>query len=112
MLQLPIQVDQLHILLADEPRKSVEYTTKQQRTDQSGALLWDVPVVLLGPGGAQVARIRVPHEPKELKQGEMLRVQNLSVFYWETEGNSGISFRAERLERLTPGAPAKHGSPA
>jgi hypothetical protein len=108
-LQLPLRTEELMIFLAEPPRESVDFTTKRPRLDPEGRALFEVPVVLIGLGGAQVARIRCPQTPRNAAPGQQLKVTALTVFYWETDGNSGISFRAERIEAI--GQPGPGGSP-
>jgi len=97
-LQLPLRTEDLMILLAEPPRESVDFASKRPRVDTEGRPLFDVPVVLIGTGGAQLARIRSAVIPRNVAQGQPLIVTGLTAFYWETEGSSGISFRAERIE--------------
>ncbi len=106
-LQLPLRVEDLMILLAEPPRESVDFATKRPRTDSDGRPLFDVPVVLIGTGGAQLARIRSAQVPRNVTQGQPLKVTALTAFYWETDGSSGISFRAEKIEAGSVPGPAK-----
>lgn len=108
-LQLPLRTEELMILLAEPPRESVDFATKRPRADAEGRPLFEVPVVLIGSGGAQLARIRCPQVPRTAQQGQQLKVTALTAFYWETDGNSGISFRAERID--AGGQPGPTGGP-
>jgi len=105
-LQLPLRTEDLMILLAEPPRESVDFTTKRPRVDSEGRPLFEVPVVLIGSGGAQLARIRCPQPPRTAQAGQQLKVSALTAFYWENEGNSGISFRAERIDAAGQPGPA------
>jgi len=105
-LQLPLRTEDLMILLAEPPRESVDFASKRPRVDSDGRALFDVPVVLIDTGGAQLARIRSAHVPKNVRQGQPLEVKGLTAFYWETDGSSGISFRAERIEAMGNPGPA------
>jgi hypothetical protein len=86
------------ILLSEPPRDSVDFTTKRPRLDAEGRQLFDVPVVFIGNGGAQLARVRCPQVAPHLAPGQALKITGLTVFSWENDGNSGVSFRAERIE--------------
>ena len=100
MFLMPIAVDQLLVLAAGEAKASIDRQTNQQRTDAAGAQLYDVPVVLIGDGGAMPCNVRIPRKLDGVTPGALLKVHNLRAFFWETGDRAGLSFRAEKIELI------------
>src|SRR3978361_367872 len=98
-MRFPIDTSRLRFLVvaaAEELRQFEEGKPRElwaARTDANGDVLWRVQVVALGDGDAEIIRVTVPGDPK-VGQGEMVRVQDMTVQGWEMDGRSGMTYRA------------------
>ena len=107
-MRFPIDVRQLTFIAGSDPAGVMDMEGRQREDKASGELLWGLDLVALGgKDGAEVWPVRIAGEPKGISTGQPLRVEGLRAQYWEIEGRSGISFRADRLEPA--GAAAKGG---
>jgi hypothetical protein len=109
-LRIPVDMALASFLSAGEPTAYVDRTTGRQRTDVNGAALYNVPLLAMADGVAEVVVVRVPHQPANLVQGAPVRLTGLTAQYWENEGRSGISYRATRVEPAGPAHTAKAAS--
>jgi hypothetical protein len=100
MLMLPIAVEKLLVIATGDAKPSIDRQTGQQRTDANGALVWDLEVVLIGNGGAETVRVRIPHK-LEVAPGAQLKAVNLTALSWQNGDRSGVSYRAEKIEVLS-----------
>ena len=74
------------------------YNTPDKAT---GEVLYAVDVVALGgEEGAEVWPIRIPGEPKGIRQGQPIRVSGLTAAPWSMDNRHGITFRASAIEPL------------
>jgi hypothetical protein len=102
MMRFPIDTSRLKFLVvaaAEELRQFEEGKPRDAwapRTDINGDVLWRVQVVALGDGDAEIIRVTVPGDPK-VGQGEMVRVQDMTVQGWEMDGRSGMTYRAATI---------------
>jgi hypothetical protein len=64
-----------------------------RRTDINGDVLWRVQLVALGDGDTEIIRVTVPGDPK-VGQGEMVRLQEMTVQGPEMDSRSGMTYRA------------------
>jgi hypothetical protein len=98
-MRFPIDTSRLRFLVvapAEELRQFEEGKPREAwaaRKDANGDVLWRVQVVALGDGDAEIIRVTVPGDPK-VGQGEMVRVQDMTVQGWEMDGRSGMTYRA------------------
>src|SRR3954468_17057806 len=98
-MRLPIDTDRLQFLVVAgaEPLKQFEEGKPREswapRVDANGEVLWRIELVALGDGQAQIIRVSVPGEPA-VKQGEMVRVEEMTAQAWEMDGRNGMAFRA------------------
>jgi hypothetical protein len=102
MMRFPIDTSRLKFLVVaagEELRQFEEGKPRDawaRRTDANGEVLWRVQVVALGDGDAEIIRVTVPGDPK-VGQGEMVRVQDMTVQGWEMDGRSGMTYRAAAI---------------
>jgi hypothetical protein len=104
-MRLPIDVTKLTVLAIGEPRPVFEFGTEIPKTGSDGKPVVKVPVLLLGSGERTdpTATITVSGDVAQVKSGETLRCQNLTVSTWSMRDNSGrertgITLRADRLD--------------
>lgn len=93
--------DAYKVMSAGVPEPVVDRVTGEQRHDRDGRLLSGVPVVLFAvDGGAEVVTVRCADIGEGVDQGAALRVTGLAVTPWQMGDRSGLTFSAERIERL------------
>jgi hypothetical protein len=98
-MRYPIDTSRLRFLVvapAEELRQFEEGKPREawaRRTDANGEVLWRVQLVALGDGDAEIIRVTVPGDPK-VGQGEMVRLQDMTVQAWEMDGRNGTTYRA------------------
>jgi hypothetical protein len=101
-VRFPIDTSRLKFLVvapAEELRQFEEGKPREAwapRTDANGEVLWRVQVVALGDGDAEIIRVTVRGDP-QVGQGEMVRVQEMTVQGWEMDGRSGMTYRAAAI---------------
>ncbi len=113
-MRLPIDTSRLQFLVvaAAEPLKQYEQdkprATWAPRVDTNGEVLWGVNLVAFGAGEADVFRVAVPGDPG-VAEGEMVRVDALTVQAWERDGRFGMSYRAAAIHstKLRPASGEK-----
>lgn len=99
---VPVDVSKWQLLTVSEAQPQLQYDKnkppqeREPKTDRNGEILWQVDLVALGEGDAEVIRVSVPGDPK-LKQGEIVRAEGLTAHAWEMEDRYGVSFRASAL---------------
>lgn len=100
-MRFQLDTTAMTFLAAGPPEPVTDYDTKAPRIGEDGKPLYAVSLVALGPDGAQVFSVKTAGEPKGITQGTPVKVANLVATYWELNGRSGVSFRAERIEATT-----------
>jgi hypothetical protein len=101
-MRLPIDTSRLQFLAVAgaEPLKQFEEGKPREawapRVDGNGEVLWRIELVALGDGQAEIIRVSVPGDPG-VRQGEMVRVEEMTAQAWEMEGRSGMAFRASAV---------------
>jgi hypothetical protein len=76
------------------------------RQDRDGRPIYAFNVLATTGVDADVLSVKVAGEI-EASVGEVVRLRALTVEYWEMEGRSGVSFRAQGIEHGKPGEPAR-----
>jgi hypothetical protein len=88
------------VVAAAEPLKQFEEGKPREswapRVDGNGEVLWRIELVALGNGEAEIIRVSVPGDPA-VKQGEMVRVEDMTAQAWEMDGRNGMAFRATAI---------------
>lgn len=102
-MRLPIDTTGLIFLLVKDAEPVRDYETKQVKADADGVPLFQVDVVAMGHGEAEVIRVKVPGEPEGLTVNGPVTVAGLVASAWQMDGRSGVSFRADTIR---DGAPA------
>ena len=102
-MRLPIDVTTISFLAASEPEPMTEHDSDRPRLDRDGKPLCVVRVVALADGQAEILAVRLAGvPPKAVVQGAALRVRGLSATPWSMAERSGITYRAEAIEPLSP----------
>ena len=101
-MRLPIDAAQMSFMTAGDPRPVLDFETKEQRADRNGEPLYSVRVFASGEDIGQVIEVKVAGEPG-VARNMPVRVAGLTVQPWTLKnGKSGIAFRAQRIEPVTP----------
>ena len=99
-MKLPIDTSALRFLCAVAPEPVIDFDSKRPKTDESGAPLYAVQLVVLADGGAEVITAKVAGEPKGVTAGATVRVVGLVANPWAMGERSGVAYRAERIEPM------------
>lgn len=106
-VKLPIDTTGMTFLAAGPPEPVLDFESKAQRMDESGAPLHSVQVVALNDGGAEVIAVKVAGQPKGVTQGSAVKIAGLVATPWTMGDRSGVAYRADQIE---PAQAAKAGS--
>lgn len=101
MMRLRIDTTGMEFMAAGPPEPVVDYDTKQPKTDESGAELHALQLVVLGDEGADVISVKFPGRPKGVVKGTAVRVTGLVAVPWSMNDRSGVAFRATAVEALS-----------
>ena len=99
-MRLPVDTTTVRFVAAGPPEPSIDYATKQQRTDDSGQPLFQVHLLAVGGGARDVISVRVAGEPKGIAELQPVKVTELVASTWSMDDRFGVSFRAQRIEPL------------
>ena len=99
-MRLPLDTSQITFQAVGSPEPAVDFATKQPKTDENGAPLFNVQVVAISNGEAEIMQVRVSGEPAKFGPSTSLRITGLFASPWTMGDRSGISYRAEKVEPL------------
>jgi hypothetical protein len=109
-MRLPISTDELQFIVATPPKPVPVFggAQGQVRQDRDGRPIYAFNVLATTGVDADVLSVKVAGAI-EAAVGESVRLRALTAEYWEMEGRSGVSFRAEGVDREkpAPGDPAR-----
>lgn len=92
---------QIQVLSEPEVDRQFEKGKKREesapKTDANGEVMWRVRVAVVSESDADVLFISVPGNPG-VKQGELVRVEGLTVRPWEMEDRYGLTIRAASIK--------------
>lgn len=106
-MRLPVDTNLVNFICAGAPEPVVDFESRRPKTDESGTPLYQVVLVAMSDGVAEVIAVKVPGEPKGLAQGAPVRLTGLVAVPWSMGERSGVAYRASRVE---PASPARSGS--
>ena len=101
-MQLDIDTTKITFLSAGEAEQMTEHDSDRPRLDKDGKALFVVRLVALSNGQAEVLPVRVAGESPKVGQGTPVRCTGLTATPWQMGERSGITYRAERIEAVTP----------
>lgn len=108
-MRLPIDTRELRFVVAKPPEAVKAFGTDQIKTDREGRPIYTVDVLAVGNEKPEVLTIKLPG-PAEAQELEPVELVGLTAEYWEMGDRSGVSFRAELLNRPTLKTPRDAGS--
>jgi hypothetical protein len=103
-MRLPIDTTELSFICAGTPEAVVDFESRRPKTDENGQALFQVPLVAMSDGVAEVIAVKVGGQPAGLVQGGPVRITGLTALAWQMGDRSGVAYRAARLEPATPAA--------
>jgi hypothetical protein len=68
-MKLPIDTTNLAFICAGPAEACVDFESKRPKVDDNGIQLYQVPLVAMTDGVAEVIAVKVPGQPKGLTQG-------------------------------------------
>jgi hypothetical protein len=101
-MRLPIDTTSLAFICAGEAQAAVDYDTRRPKTDDNGVPLFQVALVAMSDGNAEVINCKVPGQPTGLVAGSPVRLIDLVAIPWAMGERSGVAYRVTRIEPLTP----------
>ena len=97
-MKLPIDTTGLMFLLVKDAEPVRDFETKRVKADSDGVPLFQVDLVAMGNGEADIIRVKVAGEPKALTINGPVTVEGLVAQPWSMDnGRSGVSFRADAI---------------
>jgi hypothetical protein len=108
-MRLPIDTTGVSFLCAGEAEPVLDYESGRPKVDRSGQPLYQLSLVGMADGVAEVIAVKVPGEPKGISRGTAVRPVGLSANPWTIGDRSGIAYRAERIEVARAGADSRSG---
>ncbi len=105
-MKLPIDTSGMTLLCATPPEPVIDFDTRRPRADENGEPIYQLQVVALGEGGAEVLQVKVSGQPKGITQGAPVKVTGLVATPWSMNDRSGVSFRAAKVEPVAATASA------
>lgn len=99
-MRIPVDVTNVHFLAAGAPEPCLDFDTKAQKTDNTGQLVFNVPLLAVGGGTRELLVVKVSPEPKGVSELAQVKVSDLVATTWTIDNRSGVSFRATKIEPL------------
>ena len=98
-MRLPVDTSVVHFVSAGPAEPSIDFDTKQPKTDAKGVAINQVHLFVVGDGGTrEVISVKVSGDVKGLGQFTPVRVTDLVATTWSMGDRSGVSFSASRIE--------------
>ena len=95
---------------APEPKNDEHGTQKADR--RTGELLFVTELVAMDDDGAEVLKVTTGGGAPKVGKRQMVTVSGLRVQHWAMDGRSGLTFRADAISPVRPGAAAPAGAGA
>jgi len=101
-VKLPIDTSSITFMVATPAEPVRDFETKRPKLDpETGLPLFNVQLVALAEGGAEIIGVKLPGEPAGLAQGVPVNVLGLVATPWAMGDRNGVAFRATRIEPAT-----------
>ena len=106
-MRLPIDTSAISFLCAVAPEPVVDFETKRPRADENGEPLYQVQLIAMTDGAAEILAVKVPGQPGPgIRQGHPVKVHGLVAQPWIMNDRAGVAFRAARIEPIVAQAKA------
>ena len=100
-MRLPIDTTQLSFICAGPAEPVLDYESRRPKTDENGTPLFQVALVAMCDGVAEVIAVKVPGQPAGIAQGAPVRLRGLTALPWAMGDRSGVAYRASGLDPTT-----------
>jgi hypothetical protein len=97
-MRLPIDTSGMAFVVAGAAEPVRDFESKQQKSDENGAPLFAVALMLLGEGQPEIISIKLAGQPAAVVPGQPAKVTRLVATPWAMGERSGVSFRAATVE--------------
>lgn len=99
-MRLPIDTSEVSFVVAGGAEPVRDFESKQQKTDETGAPLFAIALMVLGDGQPEIIAVKVSGAAPVLAPGQQAKVTGLVATPWSMGERSGISFRAAKVEAV------------
>lgn len=96
-MKLRVDTAGMTFLLVRDAVPVRDYETKRAKANADGVPLFQVQLVAMGDGEAEIVSVKVAGEPEGLTAGGPVTVEGLTAQAWSVEGKSGVAFYAESI---------------
>lgn len=96
-MKLRVDTQGMTFLLVKDAVPVRDFETKRAKANADGVPLFQVQLVAMGDGEAEILSVKVPGEPEGLTAGGPVTVEGLTAQAWSVEGKSGVAFYAEAV---------------
>ena len=106
-MRLPVDTSVVSFVSAGPAEPSIDFETKQQKTDAKGVPVNRVDLFAVGEGGTKdVITVKVSGEIRGLGQFTPVKVTDLVAITWSVKDRqgverTGVSFSASKVETIT-----------
>ena len=101
-MRLPVDTSVVSFVSAGAAEPTLDFDTKQQKTDAKGVAINQVHLFVVGDGGTrEVITVKLSGDVKGLGQFTPVKVTDLVAFTWTMADRSGVSFSASKIEAIT-----------
>ncbi len=97
-MRLPIDTSAMTFVVAGAAEPVRDFESKQQKTDENGAPLFAVALMVLGEGQPEIFSVKLAGQPAGVTPGQAAKVTGLIATPWAMGERSGVSFRASKVE--------------
>jgi hypothetical protein len=104
---MPIDTSGLAFIVAGAPEPVLDFETKQQRVDDSGAPLSSIALMVLGEGQPEIISVKLAGAVPSLAVGQSAKLHGLVATPWSMGDRSGVSFKSSKVEAGAAPAPQR-----
>jgi hypothetical protein len=101
-MRLPVDTSAVHFVTAGPPEPAIDFDTKAPTLDETGQPVFKVHLFSVGAAGRDLITVKVTGEPKGLAEFTPVKVTELVATTWSMGDRSGVSFKATKVETVTP----------
>lgn len=100
-MRLPIDAGSIRFLAVTNPERVIDFDTKQPKADTDGQPLYGIRLCAINGDSSEIISVKLSGNPGAIVAGDFVNVTGLVASPWETNGRSGISYRADKVELLS-----------
>ena len=97
MLAMPIDAS-MAFLAGSNAEPLLDYETKAPRTDREGKPYYRVQLIARGAERSETLNVKTVNEPKGIVVHDPVKVTGLSILVFSRNGETGVTFVADRIE--------------